>query len=139
MKRTAHALTLPAGVAMLGGVIAARETTAHGQALTASGDISAKGAFTCELTLPADVNTWYPEPIAAALERDRIIMTREPGLLRKHIPLSFDPATGNLLAGGRHLFDTERHAPQYKTFVEGYTLNGNRKIIELAGTGWPGQ
>ena len=124
MKRTAHALTLAAGVAMLGGVIGELETTARGQALTASGDISAKGAFTCELTLPADVNTWYPEPIAAALERDRMIMAREPGLLRKHIPLSFDPGTGNLLAGGRYLFDTEQHAQQYKAFVEGYTLNG---------------
>ncbi len=126
MKRTARALTLAAGVAMLGGVAAEREATARGQALTASGDIAAKGAFTCELTLPADVNTWYPEPIAAALERDRIIMAREPGLLRKHIPLSFDQGTGNLLAGGRYLFDTEQHARQYKSFVEGYTLNGIR-------------
>jgi hypothetical protein len=70
------------------------------------------------------VTVSYPEPIAAALERDRIIMAREPGLLRKHIPLSFDPSNGNLLAGGRYLFDTEQHAWQYKAFVEGYTLNG---------------
>ena len=53
MKRTARALIIAAGVAMLGGVIEERENTAHGQALTASGDLSAQGAFTCELTLPA--------------------------------------------------------------------------------------
>ena len=125
MRRNTRLLILAAVVAMLFVVATERETTARGQALTASGDISAKGAFTCELTLPADVGTWYPEPIAAALERDRIIMARQPGILRKHIPLSFDPMTGNLLAGGRYLLDTEQHAEQYKAFVEeGYTLNG---------------
>jgi hypothetical protein len=125
MRRNARALVLSVAVASLCAVlIAGRNATALGQALTRSGDISAQGAFTCELTLPASVTVSYPEPIAAALERDRIIMAREPGLLRKHIPLSFDPATGNLLAGGRYLFDTEQHAQQYKAFVEGYTLNG---------------
>lgn len=124
MRQTTRVLVLSAGAALLGGTIVDQRHTAHGQALTASGDLSARGAFTCELTLPASVTVSYPEPIAAALERDRIIMAREPGLLRKHIPLSFDPETGNLLAGGRYLFDTEHHAHQYKAFVEGYTLNG---------------
>jgi hypothetical protein len=125
MRRNARALFLAVVVATLCVVTTERETGARGQALTASGHISAKGAFTCELTLPADVNEWYPEPIAAALERDRIIMARQPGILRKHIPLSFDPMTGNPLAGGRYLLDTEQHAQQYKAFVEeGYTLNG---------------
>jgi hypothetical protein len=124
MRRQTCVLILAAGVAMLGGVIAERENTAHGQALTAGGDISARGAFTCELTLSASVAADSPEPIAAALERDRMIMARRPGILRKHIPLSFDAATGNLLAGGRYLLDTEEHARQYKAFVESYALDG---------------
>ena len=124
MRQATRVLVLSAGAALLGGIIVDRQHTAHGQALTASGDIAARGAFTCELTLPASVTVSYPEPIAAALERDRIIMARQPGILRKHIPLSFDPMNGDLLAGGRYLLDTEQHAREYKAFVERYTLNG---------------
>ena len=41
------------------------------------------------------------------------------------IPLSFDPETSNLLAGGRYPFDTEEHA-DVQALVEGYRPNGIR-------------
>jgi hypothetical protein len=54
-----------------------------------------------------------------------MLMARRAGMLRKHIPLSIDPATGHLQAGGRYLFDTVQHARDYKTFVvEDFTLDG---------------
>ena len=90
-----------------------------------NGDLTAEGAFSCELTLPATTLAGGSEPIGAALERDRMIMSRQPGMLHKHIPLAIDFATGNLFAGGRYLFDTEEHAKEYKTFVtETFTLDG---------------
>jgi hypothetical protein len=93
--------------------------------LSNDGDLTAEGAFTCELTLPGSVVVTSPEPIAAALERDRMVMSRQPGMLRKHIPLAIDFATGNLQAGGRYLFDTEEHAKAYKTFVtQTFTIDG---------------
>jgi hypothetical protein len=96
------------------------------QALVKGGDISTGGAFTCDLTLPGSIlGDTSQEPIGAALERDRMLMARRPGMLRKHIPLSIDPATGNLQAGGRYLFDTAENARDYKKFVvEDFTLDG---------------
>jgi hypothetical protein len=95
------------------------------QALVKGGDISTGGAFTCDLTLPGSIlGDTSQEPIGAALERDRMLMARRPGMLRKHIPLSIDPATGNLQAGGRYLFDTAENARHYKQFVEHFELDG---------------
>lgn len=105
-------------------VLEQRSNPVAAQALTWTGDISAGGAFTCDLTLPGSVVVDAPEPIAAGLERDRMLMARQPGMLRKHVPLRFDQVTGNLLSGGRYLFDTEEHAKKYKTFVETFTLDG---------------
>jgi hypothetical protein len=117
---------LIAGLFMLASLATGQRTyRVDAQALTKSGDISSGGAFTCDLTLPGSIlGDTSQEPIGAALERDRMLMARRPGMLRKHIPLSIDPATGNLLAGGRYLFDTAAHARQYKQFVEGFTLDG---------------
>jgi hypothetical protein len=95
------------------------------QALTATGDLSAGGAFTCELILPGSVVVTSPEPIGATLERDRMLMARRTGMIRKHIPLSIDPATGHLQAGGRYLFDTAEHAEDYRRFVtEEFEVDG---------------
>jgi hypothetical protein len=98
---------------------------AGAQVLTASGDISAQGAFTCDLTLPGSVlGDPTLEPVAATLERDRMLMARRPGMLRKHIPLRIDPASGNLQSGGRYLFDTAAHARDYLRFVERFAIDG---------------
>lgn len=123
MKRTALGLIL----ALILAISAAFEPavdSARAQALTGEGDLAAAGAFTCDLTMPGTITTDSPEPVGAALERDRILMARRAGLLRKHIPLRIDPLTGNLQAGGRYLFDTAQHAREYDRFVRNYTLDG---------------
>lgn len=121
MRGMFRAFGLTATLALL---LAARSESQSQLALSNSGDLTAEGAFSCELTLPASV-TMSPDPIGADLERDRMIMSRQPGMLRKHVPLAIDFQTGNLLAGGRYLFDTEEHAKEYKTFVtETFTVDG---------------
>src|SRR5206468_3999256 len=83
------------------------------------GDLAAEGGFTCDLTLPGTVIVDSAEPIGAVLERDRMLMSRQPGMQRKHVPLTIDPTTGHLLSGGRYLFDTQSNAESYKAFVDG--------------------
>jgi hypothetical protein len=53
-------------------------------------------------------------------------MAERPGMLHKHIPIRIDLTTGNLLAGGRYLFDTAANAEAYKSYVENFTLDGVR-------------
>ncbi|HEX9412495.1 MAG TPA: hypothetical protein VF916_03250 [Ktedonobacterales bacterium] len=63
----------------------------------------ASAAFTCDFAISKDAS---PPDIVPMIERDRTIMTARPGFLRKFIPLRIDPASGNLLSGGRYLFRT---------------------------------
>lgn len=93
------------------------------QALTDAGDLAVEGAFTCDLTLPGDLMA-APEPPGGVLERDRMLMARQPGMLRKHVPLAIDFTTGHLLSGGRYLFQTEEEAQAYKAFVEAFAIDG---------------
>lgn len=97
--------------------------TAVASALTAGalsaqgvvGPVPSDGAFTCDFQVRGD----FPiERVPPVIERDRIYMARRPGMLRKHIPLRPDPATGNLRSGGRYLFDTHDNAKAYKSWVE---------------------
>jgi hypothetical protein len=47
------------------------------------------------------------------------------GMLHKHIPINFDPANGDILTGGRYLFDSARHAREYKEWVtSAFILDG---------------
>lgn len=84
--------------------------------------IRAKGAFTCDFALPGD----FPfGRVAPVIERDRMYMAERPGMQRKQIPMAFDFANGNLLTGGRYLFDTEQDAAKYKSWVENeFVLDG---------------
>ena len=85
------------------------------------GKVKAKGAFTADFTLPAAMPLSLVAPL---IERDRMYMAARPGMQNKYLPLRFD-ATGNLLSGGRYLFDTEREAKQYKDWVENdFILDG---------------
>jgi len=45
-------------------------------------------------------------------------MADRPGMLRKDIPISFDPASSNLFAGGRYLFKQYDLAQDYQHWVE---------------------
>jgi hypothetical protein len=89
--------------------------------------VDAKGAFTCDLTLVGN----YPQArVPPDLERDRMVMSREPGMLVKYLPLAFDPegtteGQPNLLSGGRYLFEDADKAASYRNFVENvFTLDG---------------
>jgi hypothetical protein len=83
----------------------------------AAEDIAAGGAFSCDFKVRGDTPL---NSIPPMLERDRMYMADRPGMLRKDVPLSFnpDPASPNLFGGGRYLFDSFEHAQDYKDFVE---------------------
>ena len=85
------------------------------------GNIQARGAFTCDFTIPGN----SPLDVAPVIERDRMYMAERPGMQRKQIPLRFDNATGDLLSGGRYLFDTRQQAEAYKSWAEDdFALDG---------------
>ena len=124
MRRLVSPIMFTLAVAALA-AFTAHPSASAGQALNNAGDLSVEGAFTCDFTLPGSLVASSPEPIGAVLERDRMIMSRQPGIMRKHVPLGIDFNTGNLFSGGRYLFDTEELAKEYKTFVtQEFTLNG---------------
>jgi hypothetical protein len=83
----------------------------------AAQDIPAGGAFSCDFQVRGDTPL---NSIPPMLERDRMYMADRPGMLRKDVPLSFnpDPASPNLFGGGRYLFDSFEHAQDYQDFVE---------------------
>jgi hypothetical protein len=84
------------------------------------GNIQARGCFTCDFTIPGN----SPLNVAPVIERDRMFMAERPGMQRKQIPLGFD-ANGDLLSGGRYLFDTRRLAEEYKDWVQNeFVLDG---------------
>ena len=86
------------------------------------GNIKARGAFTCDFSLPGSLPL---DQVAPLIERDRMYMAERPGMQRKQIPLSIDFATGNLFSGGRYLFDTKQDAVKYKSWVENdFVLDG---------------
>src|SRR5215213_1238838 len=86
------------------------------------GNISAKGCFTCDFSLPADFPLGQVAPV---IERDRMYMAERRGMQRKQIPMGFDNQTGNLFSGGRYLFDTQSDAVRYKEWVENdFILDG---------------
>jgi hypothetical protein len=79
-------------------------------------------AFTCDFTISTNVS---PLDIVPMIERDRTVMTARPGFLRKFIPLRIDPASGNLLTGGRYLFHTAQDARRYQTWLwHDFVLDG---------------
>jgi hypothetical protein len=99
--------------------------TATGAAAGAGGDAQPGGAFTCDFGLSSDPLLLPPGQIAPSIERDRMYMSARPGMLHKHIPISFDPDSGEVLSGGRYLFDTAEHAREYRDWVfNTYVLDG---------------
>ena len=78
-------------------------------------NVAAEGAFTCDFQV--DPTQFSLDELAPAIERDRIYMARQPGMLHKHIPIRPDPASLTFFAGGRYLFDTFENAKDYKDFV----------------------
>ncbi len=98
--------------------------TATHAAAGAGGDAQPGGAFTCDFGLATGPSGLRPDQIAPSIERDRMYMSARPGMLHKHIPISFDD-TGNVFSGGRYLFDTAEHAREYRDWVfNTYVLDG---------------
>jgi hypothetical protein len=68
--------------------------------------------------------------VAPDLERDRMLMSAQPGIQQKHIPIRLDfthftNGFPDLLSGGRYLIDTWKDARRYERFVEQeYSLDG---------------
>jgi hypothetical protein len=85
--------------------------------------IDARAGFSCDFGIAAGTP---PEAIPPAIERDRMFMSDQPGMLYgKHLPLSIDPMTGTLYSGGRYLFGRPHQAAAYKKWVtEDYILDG---------------
>lgn len=84
------------------------------------GNIQARGCFTCDFTIPGN----SPLNVAPVIERDRMFMAERPGMQRKQIPLGF-AANGDLLSGGRYLFESRQQAEQYKDWVQNdFVLDG---------------
>jgi hypothetical protein len=88
-----------------------------------AGDLDREGAFTCDFAIPGS----FPIVQApAGLEIDRMYQSARRGFDRKLIPLSF-AANGDLLTGGRYLFDTAANATEYKRWLENdFILNGTK-------------
>ena len=92
------------------------------RSLASIGKVKAKGAFTADFALPGSLPL---NEVAPLIERDRMYMAARRGMQNKYLPLTIDFATGNLLSGGRYLFDTEHDAEQYKNWVENdFILDG---------------
>ena len=86
------------------------------------GKVRAKGAFTADFALPGSLPL---NEVAPLIERDRMYMAARRGMQNKYLPLKIDFATGNLLSGGRYLFDTETDAINYKNWVKNeFILDG---------------
>ncbi len=85
--------------------------------------IDAKAGFSCDFDLAPGLP---PEVIGPTIERDRMYMSDQPGMLYgKHLPLAIDPMTGDFSSGGRYLFETKKQAAAYAKWVtEDYILDG---------------
>jgi hypothetical protein len=109
---------------LTGAVLGLLLVTATGAAAGRDSDAQPGGAFTCDFGLSSDLSLLPPGQIAPSIERDRMYMAARPGMLHKHIPISFDD-TGNIFSGGRYLFDTAAHAREYRDWVfNTYVLDG---------------
>ena len=121
---------VPHGARTFAAVLGLSLLTATGAAAGEPSDTQPGGAFICDFGLssappPAGLR---PDQIAPSIERDRMYMSARPGMLHKHIPISFDPSdpTGKaVFSGGRYLFDTAEHAREYRDWVfNNYVLDG---------------
>jgi len=93
----------------------------------AVGPIQVQGAVTVDFGLPGSLPL---EQLPAVIERDRLHMAKRPGLRQKHLPFLVDAVSGNLLSGGRYLFDTVEHAEQYKAWAANEFVLDGLKFFE---------
>jgi hypothetical protein len=88
-----------------------------------TGPIDAKGAFTSEIDLPPSIR---PGPLNTMAEAHRPHIVDQPGMRHKYLPLSHDPATGDLSTGGRYLFRSYEDATKFHDWLEAKVLPGEQ-------------
>ncbi|MFO0631554.1 MAG: hypothetical protein U0168_01750 [Nannocystaceae bacterium] len=86
-------------------------------------EIEADAGFSCDFGIAQGTP---PELIPPTIERDRMYMADQPGMIYgKHLPLTIDLQNGDLFSGGRYLFGTKQEAAAYKQWVtQDYALDG---------------
>jgi hypothetical protein len=94
------------------------------------GPIHAQGALTVDFTLAGNLPL---DQVVPVIERDRMHMATRPGFRQKHLPIRLDPKSGNVLSGGRYLFDTVELAEQYKSWAENDFILDGVKFFERPG------
>jgi len=118
MNRQFITMTRTAVLALVGAALAYSQP----QALKSSHAKKPKGSFSCDFGLPGNLPLSQVPPL---IERDRMYMAEQPGMQTKHLPLRIDTNTGNLMSGGRYLFDTFEEAQDYKNWVTNdFVLDG---------------
>jgi hypothetical protein len=110
---------VPRGALRFAAVLGLLLAAATGAPAGEPSDAPPGGAFTCDFGLSSDPLLLPPGQIAPSIERDRMYMSARPGMLHKHIPISFDD-TGDIFSGGRYLFDTAEHARKYRDWIFNY-------------------
>jgi hypothetical protein len=82
-----------------------------------------RGATFCDYQLHP---TLPVEQAPAVIERDRMYLAAQPGVIFKYLPLTLPtPSAPYLFTGGRYLVDTEKHAQDYAHWVlNEYRLDG---------------
>ncbi|WP_417528957.1 hypothetical protein [Marinomonas shanghaiensis] len=78
------------------------------------GPINAEAAFTSDFPVSEQVEM---QTLINMQEIERRSMDVRPGMRHKYMPLSYDRVTGDLLTGGRYLFDTWENVLEYKRFT----------------------
>ncbi|UFS95284.1 hypothetical protein [Nocardia huaxiensis] len=78
------------------------------------GPIAAEAAFTSDFAVAAEVS--MPD-LVNYQEVERRVMDERPGMLMKYMPAGYSPVTGEVLTGGRYLFDTWDSVREYRRFT----------------------
>lgn len=67
------------------------------------GPITAEAAFTSDFAVAPEVAM---SELVNKQEVERRVMDTRPGMLMKYMPARYNAVTGDILTGGRYLFDT---------------------------------
>lgn len=78
------------------------------------GPIAAEAAFTSDFAIAPEVSM---SDLVDKQEIERRVMDDRAGMLMKYMPTRYDAVTGEVLTGGRYLFDTWANVEEYRRFT----------------------
>ncbi|NNH71078.1 hypothetical protein HLB23_14590 [Nocardia uniformis] len=78
------------------------------------GPIAADAAFTSDFAVAPEVSM---SDLVDKQEIERRVMDDRTGMLMKYMPTRYDAVTGEVLTGGRYLFDTWANVEEYRRFT----------------------